>query len=468
MKNGNEYLDFLEKKKCKINNSGFKKTKLEMNPNLFEWQKDIVIWALKKGRAAIFEDCGLGKTIQQLEWAQSVVEKTKKPVIIISPLAVAAQTKREGKKFGYDVHVCRSMEDVKSGINTTNYEILERFDTSIFSGVVLDESSILKNFSGKMKNQIIQFFAQTPYRLSCTATPSPNDYEELGNQAEFLGVMKRTEMLATYFTHDGANTSKWRLKKHAEDQFWDWVSEWAVAIKNPSDLGYPSERYALPELNIKEYLVRAEKNCPGLEMTLFGEEAKTLSQRRDARRNSINNRCKKAADIVSKDKEGQWLIWCDLNDESSLLSKLIPEAIEIKGSDRLKEKEKNLNRFTEGDIKILITKPSIAGFGLNWQACHNMIFVGLSDSYEMMYQAIRRCYRFGQLYPVNIYIITSMAEGAVRENIIRKEYQNTEFYTKMAARVKRIIEEEIRGTVRISISYDPKEEMTLPEWVKIC
>lgn len=458
------YAEFLQSKQCKVVSSGFEKPRENMNQYMFGWQKDIVYWALKKGRAALFEDCGLGKTLQQLEWAQSVCDYTERPVLIVAPLAVAEQTKHEGEKFGYQVSVCRTQNDVLDGINITNYEMLSHFDASKFTGVVLDESSILKNYTSKTRTQIIEMFRDTPYKLSCTATPSPNDYMELGNQAEFLGVMSRTEMLATYFIHDGSNTSKWRLKGHAEDRFWSWVAEWAVVLTSPADLGYSGEGYNLPQLNTVEHLVEPGTKSMDGNLTLFTKTAQTLSERREARRNSLDERCEEAAEIVKTDA-GQWLVWCDLNDESSKLKSLIPGAVEIRGSDTPQDKADRLRGFTDGSIRVLVTKPSIAGFGLNWQGCHNMIFVGLSDSYEMMYQAIRRCYRFGQANTVNVHIVTSTAEGAVRENIERKERQRADMTAEMVRHTKEILRKEIRGTTRDVIEYNPQVEMKIPAWL---
>ena len=458
------YAEFLQSKHRKVVSSGFEKPRENMNKHMFDWQKDIAYWALKKGRAALFEDCGLGKTLQQLEWAQSVCDYTERPVLIVAPLSVADQTRREGEKFGYQVSVCRTQNDVLDGINITNYEMLSHFDASKFTGVVLDESSILKNFTSKTRTQIIEMFHDTPYKLSCTATPSPNDYMELGNQAEFLGVMSRTEMLATYFIHDGSNTSKWRLKGHAEDRFWSWVAEWAVVLTSPADLGYSGEGYNLPQLNTVEHLVELGTKAMDGNLTLFTIAAQTLSERREARRNSLDERCEEAAEIVKTDA-GQWLVWCDLNDESSKLKSLIPGAVEIRGSDTPQDKADRLRGFTDGSIRVLVTKPSIAGFGLNWQGCHNMIFVGLSDSYEMMYQAIRRCYRFGQANTVNVHIVTSTAEGAVRENIERKERQRADMTAEMVRHTKEILRKEIRGTTRDVIEYNPQVEMKIPAWL---
>lgn len=457
------YEDFLAGKQHIPPSCGFEVDKPAMNIHMFEWQKDITRWALRKGRAALFEECGNGKTIQQLEFADQVAKREGMPVLIVAPLTVGAQTLREAQKFGYSAEICRTQADVTPGINITNYEMLQHFDGRSFAGVVLDESSILKNYTGKMRNQIIEMFKDTPYRLSCTATPSPNDYMELGNQVEFLGIMSRTEMLATYFIHDGSDTSKWRLKGHAEDRFWEWVSTWAVVLTCPGDLGYPNDGYILPPLNMTEHIVEVKSDG---EYSLFGcEIAKTLTERRDARRASLRERCEQAAEIIAKNPDEQWVCWCDLNAESELLAEFIPNSEEVRGSDKPDAKEDALMRFANGSLRVLITKPSIAGFGMNWQQCHNMIFVGLSDSYEQMYQAIRRCYRFGQKRPVNVHIVTSAAEGAVKANVERKEQQAAEMKRNMVQYTKEILRKDIRGQERIVIPYDPQIAMIVPDWV---
>lgn len=457
------YEDFLAGKQHIPPSCGFEVDKPAMNIHMFEWQKDITRWALRKGRAALFEECGNGKTIQQLEFADQVAKREGMPVLIVAPLTVGAQTLREARKFGYSAAICRTQDDVTPGINITNYEMLQHFDGRSFAGVVLDESSILKNYTGKMRNQIIEMFKDTPYRLSCTATPSPNDYMELGNQVEFLGIMSRTEMLATYFIHDGSDTGKWRLKGHAEDRFWEWVSTWAVVLTCPGDLGYPNDGYILPSLNMTEHIVEVKSDG---EYSLFGcEIAKTLTERRDARRASLRERCEQAAEIIAQNPDDQWVCWCDLNAESELLAEFIPNSEEVRGSDKPDAKEDALMRFANGALRVLITKPSIAGFGMNWQQCHNMIFVGLSDSYEQMYQAIRRCYRFGQKRPVNVHIVTSAAEGAVKANVERKEQQAAEMKRNMVQYTKEILRKDIRGQERIVIPYDPQIVMIVPDWV---
>lgn len=457
------YEDFLAGKQHIPPSCGFEVDKPAMNIHMFEWQKDITRWVLRKGRAALFEECGNGKTIQQLEFADQVAKREGMPVLIVAPLTVGAQTLREAQKFGYSAAICRTQDDVTPGINITNYEMLQHFDGRSFAGVVLDESSILKNYTGKMRNQIIEMFKDTPYRLSCTATPSPNDYMELGNQVEFLGIMSRTEMLATYFIHDGSDTGKWRLKGHAEDRFWEWVSTWAVVLTCPGDLGYPNDGYILPSLNMTEHIVEVKSDG---EYSLFGcEIAKTLTERRDARRASLRERCEQAAEIIAQNPDDQWVCWCDLNAESELLAEFIPNSEEVRGSDKPDAKEDALMRFANGALRVLITKPSIAGFGMNWQQCHNMIFVGLSDSYEQMYQAIRRCYRFGQKRPVNVHIVTSAAEGAVKANVERKEQQADEMKRNMVQYTKEILRKDIRGQERIVIPYDPQIVMIVPDWV---
>lgn len=457
------YEEFLRGKERAAGACGFEWPRERMNPRMFEWQKDIVFWALKKGRAALFEDCGNGKTIQQLEFCRAVCEHTGMPTLIVAPLTVGEQTKREAEKFGYAATLCRTQKDVRPGINITNYEMLEHFEAAAFGGVVLDESSILKNCMGKVRTQIIQMFQNVPYRLSCTATPSPNDYMELGNQVEFLGIMSHTEMLATYFIHDGSDTSKWRLKGHAEDRFWEWVATWAVVLTCPGDLGYPNDGYVLPELVMHEHLVDVSTS---MDDGLFGWVAKTLTERRDARRMSLRERCEKAAQVVAADAAEQWVVWCDLNSESELLTELIGGAVQVRGSDTPDDKAAALRAFAEGKVRYLVTKPSIAGFGMNWQNCHNMVFVGLSDSYEAMYQAMRRCYRFGQKMPVNVHIITSAAEGAVKSNIERKEAQAQTMKEAMVLHTKEILERDIRGTARITIAYCPRLDMLLPEWLR--
>lgn len=449
-----DYQKFLNNKKFILESSGFNVDKSILNPMLYDFQKDIVRWALAKGRSAIFADCGLGKTPMQLEWSSKVCKHTGGKVIILAPLAVASQTVREGKKFGIEVKICESQEDCIDGINITNYEKFDRFVANEFVGVVLDESSILKSFTGKVRTSIIENFQNVPFKLACTATPAPNDYMELGNHSEFLGVMTRSEMLAMFFVHDGGETSKWRLKGHAENVFWQWMASWCVFIDNPINLGYEISGYDLPKLNITEIIVDGDAPVTA---------PMTLSERRDARKDSLRLRCEKAAEIANRSDE-QFLIWCDMNNESELLSRLIADAVEVKGSDKSEHKSSAMLGFSNGTIKNLVTKPSIAGFGMNWQNCNNMIFTGLSDSYEQFYQAVRRCWRFGQQKEVNVYIVISAKEGCVKQNIERKQADFIKMQKAMIELTKDITKKELKKTCRISTPYEPTKQMILPQW----
>ena len=450
-----KYEDFIEQKAiASIHSDSIQVDRDDLNPMLYNFQRDIVRWALAKGRAAIFADCGLGKTAMQLVWSQVICDQRGGMVLILAPLAVATQTVAEGRKFGIRVTLCESADDLLPGINITNYEKLEKFKGVSFIGVVLDESSILKSFTGKVRSMIIDFFSQTPFRLACTATPAPNDYMELGNHSEFLGIMSYTEMLAMFFVHDGGQTSKWRLKGHAEDVFWEWMGSWAVVMESPQDLGYEIDGYDLPELRIHEIIADGDEPVT---------ENMTLTERRQARKETLDLRCQTAADLVNGSDE-QWLIWCDLNAESELLHKLISGSVEVKGSDKNQDKANRMLGFSAGIYLSLVTKPSIAGFGMNWQQCHNMIFVGLSDSYEQYYQAIRRCWRFGQECPVDVYIVISAREGAVKENIARKEADSRRMRAAMVEQTREITKKELKTTCRISTPYEPHVPMILPKW----
>jgi superfamily II DNA or RNA helicase len=409
------YDEFIENKKVKIVYSGIEVSKSNLNSMLFDFQKDIVKWALHKGKACIFADCGLGKSPMQLEWANQVCNYTNSNVLILAPLAVSKQTQREGDKFGINVNVCRSHNDVTDGINITNYEMLHKFDLDSFAGVVLDESSILKSFSGKIRNQIIDAFKDVEYKLACTATPAPNDFMELGNHSEFVDVMDRNSMLSTFFVHDGGETSKWRLKKHAENKYWEWLSTWAVVIQKPSDLGYDDKGFRLKDINVIENII----DTPRKSNELVVMPAKTLSERRKVRKESLNERVKKVADLVNNSDE-QWLVWCDFNIESEMLGREIEDSVEVRGSTKPDIKSKYMLGFSNGDYRVLVTKPSIAGFGMNWQNCHNMAFCGISDSYEQYYQAVRRCWRFGQANNVNVHIVISDREVESLKNIQSK------------------------------------------------
>lgn len=424
------YAEFLANKRLSDPPTGFDIASCDLNPMLFDWQREVVRWALRRGRAAVFADCGLGKTPMQLEWARRVCDYYEQEsefglapgrVLILAPLAVSAQTAREGQKFGIRVNVCRDGLDVRDGVNITNYERLHHFDPTLFFGIVLDESSILKSYDGKTRQQIQEFAQSIPFRLACTATPAPNDHAELANHAEFLGIMRGIEMLALFFRQDGNTTHKWRLKGHAEQEFWRWLASWAVALRSPADLGYSDERFQLPPLNMHSLVVKSEWEGVGL----FGMEAQTLQERQQARRISVQGRVDKIAEKVNADSE-QWLIWCNLNSEHDALMRAIPDAVGVRGSDSPEHKEQAMLDFADGNIRVLISKPTIAGYGMNFQSCARVAFVGLSDSYEQFYQAVRRSWRFGQTRPVECFVVTAELEGAVVRNIERKEQQSAQ------------------------------------------
>lgn len=443
------YDEFLRKKLALAPSAGVEVPKDEISPKLFEFQRDIVRWALRKGKAAMFAGTGLGKTAMQLEWAKHIHKYTGGNVLILAPLAVSYQTVREGEKFGITVHHCRSQADVKPGLNITNYEMLHKFRPEEFAGVVLDESSILKAYDGKTRTAIINAFSGTPFRLACTATPAPNDYMELGNHAEFLGVMTRMEMLSMFFVHDGGDTSKWRLKGHARKKFWEWVASWAVMLEKPSDLGYDDDGFILPPLNIRQVTVKTNRTVLD---RLFVVEAQTLEEQRRAKKESLRERVAECARIANETDE-PCIIWCYLNDESRALAEAIPDAVEIRGDHTLEYKEKAVLDFSNGYTKKIITKPSIAGHGLNWQHCSKMIFCGMDHSFESYFQAVRRCWRFGQTRPVDVYVVVSEAEGAIVENIKRKEREFREMLVGMISATQEITKANVRSTAREVSSY---------------
>ena len=429
----------------------------ELNPMLFPFQRDIVTWALLRGRAAIFADCGLGKTPMQLEWSRHIPGN----VLIVAPLAVSRQTIREGEKFG--VAVAASQDGRVAGqITITNYERLHHFDPADFTGIVLDESSILKSYAGKFRNAIIEGWCNIPFRLACTATPAPNDFMELGNHAEFIGVMTRAEMLAMFFIHDGGESQKWRLKGHAQSEFWKWLCSWAVMMRKPSDLGYDDGAFTLPELRIHEVVVRVDE-CDSEDGLLFRMPASTLQERQKERRLTIGMRVDECAAIINGDTD-PWLIWCNLNAESDLLTQTISGAVEVKGADSDSHKESTLLGFSAGAVNKLVTKPKIAGHGMNWQHCHKVAFVGLSDSYEQFYQAVRRVWRFGQTQPVDCYIITAETEGTVVANIRRKERDAMRMADEMVKHMHVYNEANIKGTQRDEAIY-MTETKTGENWI---
>lgn len=444
-----KYEEFLEQKRHRVEPVGFDVSLDSLNPMLFDWQKVIVRWALKRGRAALFEDCGLGKTPQQLEWAKLVAEHTGKPVLILTPLAVAAQTLREAKKFGIGAEVSRDGKH-RGNIVIANYERLHYFNRDDFGGIVLDESSILKAFDGVTRKLITDFAKAITFRLACTATPAPNDLLELSNHAEFMEVMTMKEIVAMFFRQDGNSSHEYRLKGHAREAFWQWMAEWSVALRKPSDIGFADDGFVLPALRIVDTVVDGDA-LPG---ELFALEASTLLDRRRARRASLGDRVSISA-AVANGADGQVLVWCDLNAESEALTKAIHGAVEVRGSDTAEHKEASLLGFSEGTVRCLVTKPSIAGWGMNWQRCNTMVFVGLSDSYEAFYQAVRRCWRFGQTREVHCHVVTASTEGAVVKNIKRKEKQAMEMFDEIVKRMR--LYEEVVVSKRNEMDYQEAE-----------
>lgn len=466
------YEDFIAAKMAYAAPSGLDVEPSALAPHLFPFQRDVILWALRRGRAALFLDTGLGKTACQIEWARhvrrsEVCAAQGRRVLILAPLAVAEQTVREGARWGVEIVYARDESQAgDAGVVITNYEMLERFDPRRCAGIVLDESSILKSYDGATRNAIIAAFRDTPFRLACTATPAPNDFMELGNHAEFLGVKSRPEMLAEFFVHDGGDTSQWRLKGHAEEAFWRWVCAWAVMIRKPSDLGYEDGAYSLPPLTFDEHVVPIEHRDAWAEGFLFAPDAVALSDQRATRRATMNKRIALAAEIVAREPAEPWLIWCELNDEGDGLERAIPGAVQVAGADERETKAERLLGFADGRYQIMITKPSVAGFGMNWQQCARVLFVGASHSYEQTYQAIRRCWRFGQTRPVQVHVIRAETEGAIAANLRRKEEDATRMADAMAVHMRGIQAAELgRGSAREWNEYAPAERMRIPSWL---
>lgn len=422
------YFDFLDRKTHTSNDFGFVP---EFLPDcLFDFQKHVLDWGIRKGRSAFFEDCGLGKTLQELVWAENVARKTKGRVLVLTPLAVAAQTVSEGLKFGIECH--RSHKGELFRITVTNYERLHMFDPSDFAGIVCDESSILKNFKGKYRALISSFMRKIPYRLLASATPSPNDFIELGSSSEALGDMGYMDMLNKYFKNDLNNSAvgrhcgeviKWRLKGHAEKPFWRWVCSWARAIRKPSDLGFDDRDFILPELIEREHMVEARHLAEGM---LFALPAVGMKEQREERRRSIEERCEKVSSLVNNTGEPA-IVWCHLNPEGDMLRKMIPDATEVSGKDSDDAKEEKLLSFASGQSRVLITKPVIGAWGLNFQHCNHMTFFP-SHSFEQYYQGVRRCWRFGQKRPVTVDIVTTEGEHRVLTNLQRKAEQSDKMF----------------------------------------
>jgi superfamily II DNA or RNA helicase len=436
-----DYEDFLATKLTRAPATGFEPG--PMPDALFPFQQDIARWACRRGRAAIFADTGLGKTRMQLAWASEVVRHTGGRVLILAPLAVGRQTSAEAETVGIAAPYRRDDgQDTGPGITITNYEMLPRFLGSTWDGVVLDESSILKSFDGKTKTAIIEAFRETPYKLACTATPSPNDTTELGNHAEFLGAMTRAEMLAMYFFHDGGETSKWTIKGHAQGEFWKWVASWGCVVRKPSDLGYDNASYDLPPIEYFHHVVPASQEHAKAAGVLFVEPVSGLNEQRKARRATLSDRVKIAVDLANGNDE-QWLVWAELNDEADALASAIRGAEQVAGKDSDFDKEMRMLRFARGELRVLVSKPKICGFGMNFQAARNMAFVGVSHSFESFYQCIRREWRYGQKRAVNVHVITSELEGKVLANLQRKEQEAASMASELGEHMGDAVREEV-------------------------
>lgn len=456
------YGDFIARKLSTVPPTGLDQFAVPMS--LFPHQQTLVSWALRRGRAAIFADTGLGKSRMQIAWADAVRRHTQRPVLILAPLAVAAQTVAEAAELGVEAVQCREQADAAgAGIAVTNYDRLHKFDPQAFGAVVLDESSCIKHHNTKTLATLLDAFRLTPFKLCATATPAPNDWTELGTHAEFLGICTRAEMLAEFFTHDGGDTQTWRLKGHARQVFWQWVCSWGALVRRPSDLGFNDSAYALPPLHVHEHTVETEMPTNGM---LFACEAQTLSERRDARRMSIEDRVRDCAAIVNADRQ-PWVVWCDLNAEGDALTAAIDGAVQIAGADDVEAKEQRLADFASGRVRVLVTKPSIAGFGLNWQHCARMAFVGVTDSFESYYQAVRRCWRFGQQRDVHVHVFASSAEGAVVANLKRKERDAMAMAEALSAETRDAVMAQVRGAVRETNNYEAGRRVAVPAFIRM-
>lgn len=425
-----DYSSFIKGKILRTENYGFDAD--VPSEVLFPFQQECVRWSVKKGRAALFQGCGVGKTGQQLTWADIVCRHTGGNALILAPLAVSKQTVREGRKFGVEVNLCRKQSDVRPGINITNYEMIDHFDAGEFVAVVMDESSILKCLTGKTRTKLIKKFAATPYRLCCTATPSPNDYTELGNHAEFLGLMTVQEMLSRWFINDAFNVGDWRLKKHAEESFWTWVGTWAICMTRPSDIGYPDDGYILPPLTTKLHVIKQDMTDFANGMLVKNCRPSATELKR-AMRQSTEVRADKAAELAGGNEPV--ILWCNTNDEADALKRRVKDAQDVRGAMPADRKEDILEEFATGNLRALITKPSIAGHGMNFQHCNNMVFVGLSYSFEERYQAVRRCWRFGQHREVFDHVVMGESELSVFEVVKDKELRHIEMERAMAGSI---------------------------------
>jgi hypothetical protein len=454
------YEQYVDTKRIEVKPSGFDPGAL--NPVLFHYQRDIVRWAIRRGKAALFEDAGLGKSLQEWEFAKQVFNHTGHPVLIVAPLSVSEQMSDEAPMFGYNINLCANGNELEPGINVTNYEKIGKFNPGVLGGLILDESGILKAGTfGKMSTMLTEFASNIPFRLAATATPSPNDLIEIVYHAEFLGIMRESEIKALYFTQDGNSSNQFRLKRNAVDKFYEWLASWAVAIRKPSDLGFADDGFDLPPLNIEQIVIdTTDQFANG---TLFTMEAKGIADQRKARKNSIDERVQAVSDLVNNSTE-QWLVWCDLNDESAALAKAIPDAVEVSGSSKDEHKIDAMRGFKSGKYRVVISKPQMWGFGLNLQNSWNAALCGLGNSFERYYQLIKRQHRFGQTHSVNVKVFVSPADGAVVENIKRKWKQNDELFGQLVKHMA--VYTDLGQQTRHEMDYNPQQTIKIPAWLK--
>lgn len=457
-----DYQAFLASKRRKPPSSGIDCAAADVNPSLFDFQRHIVAWAVRRGRAAVWADTGLGKSRMQVEWARILGSRT----LILAPLAVAEQTIREAAAIGVPIVYVRDQAEadtVECRIVISNYDRLHKFDAAAFGAVVLDESSILKAYSGETKRALVAAFKETPYRLACTATPAPNDLEELCNHADFLGIMSPAEMRSTFFIADSRGEfMRYRLKGHAKGAFYDWLASWAIACRTPADLGFDSSAYELPPLRINDHLLPTGWAADG---ELFTPRLEGVTQRAQVRRDTLGARVAAAVDLVAAEPGEAWIVWCGMNDEADAIAAAVPGAVNVQGSDPAEAKTENLRRFANGDIRVLVTKPSLAGFGLNFQRCARMVFCGLSDSYEQYYQAIRRCYRFGQTREVQVHIVLADVEAPIVANVRAKERSAAATTSGLVAAIAAENRNELFAGTSKADDYEPRRALSLPSWL---
>lgn len=462
MTHSEEYYDLIAAKRAAFEPRGFKPKAL--HKALKPHQQHATAFAIETGASALFLDTGLGKTLCALEWGRQIVEKTNKPVLMLAPLAVAAQHQSEAEKFGLDAKAVREPEQITTPrVYITNYDRLAKFNARQFSGIILDESSILKSFTGKTTKLLIESFARTPYRLACTATPAPNDHMELGTHSEFLGVMKQNMMLQRWFIHDSMDTGTWRMKGHAQTDFWSWVASWARCISKPSDIGLSDDGYILPELDVRRHVIASDRSIDSGEekdgqARLFRMPDTSATSIHREKRMTTDARADAIAEIVN-DSDETWVVWCDTDYEADALTARIPDAMEVRGSMSADEKEQKLVAFTTGKARVIVTKPSIAGFGLNWQHCARMAFVGLSFSYESYYQAVRRCWRFGQSRSVQVHIACADTEESIWQIVNRKAGDHDAMKSAMSKAMARAVK---RAAVD---AYAPSKLLQIPGWL---